>query len=73
MAVASEYYASDHGVGYYVFNSEQVFAARDTWSGTILLGVLGYLLSLLSRGAEHIVLRWHTNMRHAMSDGSQAH
>jgi sulfonate transport system permease protein len=63
--VVSEIYGSTHGLGYYILSSEQTFASAQTWAGTILLGVVGYLLSQLLRLSERRVLRWHYASRAA--------
>ncbi len=63
MLVASEYFASDRGIGFYVLNSEQVFDVRATWAGTILLGLLGYILSVAFAALERVALSWQIEMR----------
>ena len=58
LVVVAEMLASTNGVGYYVLASQQTFNVAETWAGTLLLGILGYLSSLLFISAERRVLRW---------------
>lgn len=61
--VASEYFASTRGVGFQVHYSMQSFDSPATYATTVLLGLIGYVLSLAVRGVEHLVLGWHIRMR----------
>lgn len=56
--IASEYYSSVRGVGFYISNAEQTFAITKTYVGVVLLGVTGYILSIAFRRLERVVLRW---------------
>jgi sulfonate transport system permease protein len=58
LMVASELYASTQGIGYYLVLAQQSFAMSDVWATTILLGILGYLISLGWRAIESWLLRW---------------
>ncbi|MFT4009661.1 MAG: ABC transporter permease subunit [Nocardioidaceae bacterium] len=57
--LVSEMYGSDTGLGFYVLESGATYRIKDTWAGTILIGVLGYLLSLLLLYGERLLLGWH--------------
>ncbi|WP_159502459.1 ABC transporter permease [Microbacterium sp. 18062] len=57
--VVSEFFASTTGIGYFIQRSSNAFAFADVWSGAIVIGVLGYLLSELFRLYERITLRWY--------------
>jgi ABC-type nitrate/sulfonate/bicarbonate transport system permease component len=61
--VASEYFASTRGVGFQVHLAMQSFDSPATYSTTVLLGLIGYVLSLAVRALEHLVLGWHIRMR----------
>jgi sulfonate transport system permease protein len=65
LIVVSEMVASVNGIGYYLLNSQQTFAVAQTWAGTLLLGILGYLANLIFLRIEARVLRWHSGMRAA--------
>ncbi len=58
LIVVSEMVASVNGIGFYVLYSQQTFAVAETWAGTILLGILGYLASLIFIAVERRVLAW---------------
>jgi len=62
LIVVSEMVGARSGIGYYVIKSQQTFQIVDTWAGTIVLGILGYLAALVFMLIEKRVLRWHTGM-----------
>ncbi|KWR70441.1 nitrate ABC transporter permease [Arthrobacter sp. W1] len=62
LIVVSEMVASTSGIGYYLLNSQQTFAVAQTWAGTLLLGIFGYLANLLFLMLERRVLRWQSKM-----------
>lgn len=57
--VVSELFASDRGLGYYVFNASQTFQAAETWAGAVLVGVIGYLITLIFILIERKALSWY--------------
>ncbi len=59
LVIISEMVASTRGIGFFVLQAQQGFAIADMWSGVILLGIIGYVLNLALRVADHWVLRWH--------------
>lgn len=63
LIVVSEMVASVSGIGYAVLYSQQTFDVAETWAGTILLGVLGYLASLIFIQVEKRVLAWQIGLR----------
>ncbi|NEE01328.1 ABC transporter permease [Phytoactinopolyspora halotolerans] len=65
LIVVSEMVGATHGLGYYVLESQQLFMITQTWVGTILLGIIGYLLTLIFLRIERRVLRWQIRMRQA--------
>lgn len=70
LIVISEMVASVNGVGYYLLNSQQTFAVAETWAGTLLLGIIGYVVNLIFLRIERRVLRWHSGMREASGKGA---
>lgn len=70
LIVVSEMIASTNGIGFYVLNSQQSFAVPQTWAGTFVLGILGYLANLIFIRFEARVLQWQTGLR--MSTGTGA-
>ncbi|MDQ1709493.1 MAG: hypothetical protein QOG49_878 [Frankiaceae bacterium] len=57
--VVSETVGAQGGIGYFLLAAQRSFRITDMWATIIALGVLGYLLNLLFRLTEAIVLRWH--------------
>jgi ABC-type nitrate/sulfonate/bicarbonate transport system permease component len=57
--VVSETVGSQGGIGYFLLAAQRSFQITNMWGTIIALGVLGYLLNLLFRLTEAIVLRWH--------------
>lgn len=58
LMVGSEYYGASHGIGFAVLEAKQIFHLADMWSGVILLGIIGYLLTFLYDRIERRLLRW---------------
>lgn len=58
LVVVSEMLASTEGIGYFIISSQQYFNLPDLWAGTIVMGILGYLLSEILFFAERRILAW---------------
>ncbi|MGN6428038.1 MAG: ABC transporter permease [Leifsonia sp.] len=56
--IASEIYASTQGIGFYVISAQQQFDTVAVWSGVILLGLIGYLVTVAYGRVEARILRW---------------
>lgn len=65
LMVISEMFASSSGLGYTIVQFQRGFAVPEMWSGILLLGLLGFALSLLFGRFESRVLRWHRGRRQA--------
>ena len=63
LMVISEMFAANSGLGYSVIQFKDGFRIPEMWSGVILLGLLGVLLSVLFRIVEHRVLSWYHGSR----------
>jgi ABC-type nitrate/sulfonate/bicarbonate transport system permease component len=70
LIVVSEMVASTNGIGYYVLNSQQTFAVAQTWAGTLVLGLLGYIANLTFIRLERYVLRWQAGMLATTGSGA---
>lgn len=57
--VVAELFGSDRGLGYYILNSAQTFQFPKAWAGALLVGVIGYLLTLVFAIFERSTLRWY--------------
>jgi sulfonate transport system permease protein len=63
VVIFSELIGATDGIGYQILRAQYSFAVSDVWAGIVLLGLLGYLINVLFRGFEHLVLRHHRRMR----------
>jgi ABC-type nitrate/sulfonate/bicarbonate transport system permease component len=65
LMVISEMFAASNGLGFTIVQFQRTFAIPEMWSGVLLLGLLGFALSLLFRLAENRVLAWYHGLRRA--------
>jgi ABC-type nitrate/sulfonate/bicarbonate transport system permease component len=63
LMVISEMSASSSGLGFAIVDFQRGFSIPQMWSGIIVLGVLGFLLSLAFRLFEARALRWYHGLR----------
>ncbi len=68
LMVISEMFAASSGLGYTVIQFKDGFQIPQMWSGVILLGLLGVLLSVLFRLVEHRVLDWYHGSRNVQKE-----
>jgi len=61
----SEMVGATNGIGYQILQAERSFDVSAMWGDMVFLGIVGYLLNVLFRGFEQVVLRWHRVMRTA--------
>ncbi|GIE75441.1 nitrate ABC transporter permease [Actinoplanes philippinensis] len=69
LMVISEMFAASNGLGFTIVQFQRSFAIPEMWSGIILLGLLGFVLSVLFRLAERRLLRWYEGLRAAQRAG----
>ena len=65
LMVISEMFAASNGLGFTIVQFQRSFAIPEMWSGIIVLGLLGFLLSELFRLGERSVLAWYHGLRDA--------
>jgi ABC-type nitrate/sulfonate/bicarbonate transport system permease component len=65
LMVISEMFAASNGLGFTIVQFQRSFAIADMWSGILMLGLLGIVLSLLFRLFEYRVLAWYHGLRDA--------
>lgn len=58
LVVVSEMMASTEGIGFFISSSQQYFNLPALWAGTIVMGVIGYVLSELFFVSERRLIRW---------------
>src|SRR5699024_5708459 len=63
LMVISETLAANNGLGFSIVQFQRSFAMPEMWTGILLLGLLGVLLSILFRLAEQRILRWYFGLR----------
>jgi ABC-type nitrate/sulfonate/bicarbonate transport system permease component len=63
LMVISEMFAASNGLGFTIVQFQRGFAIPDMWTGILVLGLLGFLLSLLFQALEHRVLGWYHGLR----------
>jgi sulfonate transport system permease protein len=59
LMIVGEMLVASSGLGYFVLQAQQSYALVDMWAGALLIGLLGYLITLLFTVLERFVLRWH--------------
>jgi ABC-type nitrate/sulfonate/bicarbonate transport system permease component len=69
LMVISEMFAASNGIGFTIIQLERSFAIPQMWSGIILLGLIGIVLSAVFHVVETRVLAWYTGLRRAQREG----
>jgi ABC-type nitrate/sulfonate/bicarbonate transport system permease component len=70
LMVISEMFAASSGLGFTIIHFQRGFAIPEMWSGILLLGLLGVILSLGFGAFEHRVLAWYYGLRRARRGAS---
>lgn len=65
LMVISELFGANRGLGASIVQFQRSFAIPQMWTGIILLGLLGVVLSVLFRVVEHRALAWYRGLRRA--------
>ncbi|BCL26383.1 nitrate ABC transporter permease [Streptomyces aurantiacus] len=65
LMVISEMFAASNGLGFTIVQFQRGFAIPDMWTGILLLGLLGFVLSVLFRLVERRALGWYHGLRDA--------
>ena len=63
LMVISEMFAASDGLGFTVVQFQRSFAIPDMWTGILVLGLLGFLLSVVFQLVERRVLGWYHGLR----------
>jgi ABC-type nitrate/sulfonate/bicarbonate transport system permease component len=69
LMVISEMGPASNGLGYSTIQFQRSFAIPEMWSGILMLGVIGVLLSLVFRVVEQRSLRWYHGLRQSERKG----
>ena len=68
MMAFSEMVAGTSGVGFFIFQAQELFRIPEMWTGILLLGLLGYAVNVVFLMVERRVLRWHRGWRASARD-----
>ncbi|WP_329361820.1 ABC transporter permease [Streptomyces sp. NBC_01483] len=63
LMVISEMFAASNGLGFTIVQFQRSFAIPDMWTGILVLGLLGFLLSVVFHVVERQVLGWYHDLR----------
>jgi ABC-type nitrate/sulfonate/bicarbonate transport system permease component len=63
LMVISEMFAASDGLGFTVVQFQRSFAVPEMWTGILVLGLLGFLLSVVFQLVERRVLGWYHGLR----------
>ncbi|OIJ64483.1 nitrate ABC transporter permease [Streptomyces mangrovisoli] len=63
LMVISEMFAASDGIGFTVVQFQRSFAIPDMWTGILVLGLLGFVLSVVFQLVERRVLGWYHGLR----------
>lgn len=70
LMVISEMFASSSGLGFTIVQFQRSFAIPEMWGGVVLLGLLGFVLSLGFARWERHVLGWYLGLRRSERGGA---
>ncbi|MFY1633242.1 ABC transporter permease [Solwaraspora sp. WMMB335] len=65
LMVISEMFAASNGLGFTIVQFQRSFAIPEMWTGILLLGLLGFALSVIFRYVETRALAWYHGLRRA--------
>ena len=63
LMVISEMFASSSGLGFAIVQFQRSFAVPEMWSGIVVLGLVGVILSFIFQWVERRVLRWYHGLK----------
>lgn len=70
LMVISEMFAANNGLGFTIVQFQRSFAIPEMWTGIILLGLVGVVLSVIFRLIERPVLGWYRGLRQSQRGGN---
>ena len=63
LMVISEMFASSSGLGFTIVQFQRSFAVPEMWSGIVVLGLIGVILSFIFQAVQRRVLRWYHGLK----------
>ena len=70
LMVISEMFAANNGLGFTIVQFQRSFAIPEMWTGIILLGLIGVVLSMIFRAVERTALAWYRGLRQSQRGGN---
>ncbi|MQY31385.1 ABC transporter permease [Nocardia aurantia] len=68
LMVISEMFAANSGVGFTIVQFQRSFSIPQMWTGIILLGLIGNVLSIVFQIVESRALSWYTGLRRSQRE-----
>ncbi|MFD1210723.1 ABC transporter permease [Arthrobacter sp. GCM10027362] len=68
LMVVSEMFASTDGIGHWTINFQNRVAIAEMWSGILLLGIIGVVLSVVFQWFQKRVLAWYEGLKENEND-----
>jgi ABC-type nitrate/sulfonate/bicarbonate transport system permease component len=56
-------FASSSGLGFTIVQFQRSFAVPEMWSGIVVLGLIGVVLSFIFQAVQRRVLRWYHGLK----------
>ncbi|MEU5880532.1 ABC transporter permease subunit [Spirillospora sp. NPDC047279] len=69
LMVISEMFAASNGLGFTIIQFQRGFSIPQMWSGILLLGLIGIVLSAAFQVVEARMLSWYTGLRRSRREG----
>ena len=69
LMVVSEMFAATEGIGYATINFQNRIAIPEMWSGILLLGLMGVVLSVVFQLVQSRVLAWYDGLKESSNEG----
>ncbi|KQY97625.1 nitrate ABC transporter permease [Microbacterium sp. Root53] len=63
LMVISEMFFSSSGLGFSIIQFQRRFAVPEMWSGILVLGLIGFAVSMLFQVVERRILRWYHGLK----------
>lgn len=68
LMVVSEMFASTNGIGHWTINFQNRVAIPEMWSGILLLGIIGVVLSVIFQMFQKRILAWYEGLKENEND-----
>lgn len=69
LMIVSEMFATTDGIGFAIVGFQNSVSMPEMWSGILLLGIIGIVLSVIFSQVQKRVLRWYKGLKEASNEG----